>query len=102
MNRRRDATVVAAVLVTAALVVLALHRWDRTVYTSFFGWPSGGIWSNLLASLILFTGGFVAGKRYTLRLHNTRMALQQAHHEQLLALQHEHYHALITEIKSRT
>lgn len=57
-----------------------------TVFDAFFAWPDGGIWSNLLASLICLITGLIAGHAGLKRLH----AKLDLHHAEKLALAKDH------------
>lgn len=46
------------------------------MWASFFGWPSGGVWSNLLASL-MWTGPAFVTHHVLIRRHHTRTTARQ-------------------------
>ena len=47
-----------------------------SVWSSFFGWPSGGVWSNLLASL-MWTGPAFVTHHVLIRRHHARTTARQ-------------------------
>lgn len=53
----------------------------------FFGWPSGGVWSNLLASAITGSAVWLWGRRHVRSLRRDVRELLDAHHG--LATAHE-------------
>lgn len=56
-----------------------LHVWAVT----FFAWPTGSIWSNLLASALLGAGALLLGKRKLDQHHREHMAKLDAIHQHL-------------------
>lgn len=51
----------------------------------FFGWPLGGVWSNLVASLIWATPAGIATWRKLRRQHAERMGQAERHHAEVQA-----------------
>jgi len=47
-----------------------------TAWSAFFHWPDGGVWSNLLASLMWAPAGLGA-HHVAMRRHHTRVAAAQ-------------------------
>lgn len=60
----------------------------------FFGWPAGGVWSNLLASAILAIPGGFALARKLRNQHRQRMAQAERHHTEQLAQATAHHNAM--------
>jgi hypothetical protein len=58
------------------------------IWQAFFAWPSGGIWSNMIADVIWFALGLAA-------------AIPLRHHigRRLVRFFHRHYSALLTELE---
>lgn len=48
---------------------------DVTAVEAFFGWPTGGVWANLLSSLICLALGYVWGRRAARKIHDKIAAL---------------------------
>lgn len=57
----------------------------------FFGWPSGAVWSNIIASVIWGAGGFMIGKSFERRsikrhqelLHHVKKIHRRLNNEKL-------------------
>lgn len=55
---------------------------NASAFSAFFAWPDGGVWSNLLASLLWGAPAFIT-HHVLMRRHQTRTAQKQT--EQLKA-----------------
>lgn len=79
---------VSAVLAFVAVFALA----DPAAFRSFFAWPNGGVWSNLVASSILGVPALYAVLR-KLRIHHQQhldlLHRQHQQHLQFLATHHQ-------------
>jgi hypothetical protein len=60
----------------------------------FFGWPAGGVWSNLVASLIWATPAGIALARKLRRQHAERMSQAERHHVEQMAQATAHHNEL--------
>jgi hypothetical protein len=49
---------------------------------SFFGWPEGGVWSNILASMIWTTPSFIVGFFIG---HRQLVSHMRRHHQEVMA-----------------
>jgi hypothetical protein len=47
-----------------------------SAFTAFFSWPNGGVWSNLLASLLWGAPAFITHHRL-MRRHQTKTIAEQ-------------------------
>jgi hypothetical protein len=85
----RDASLAALVVAALALLTVGgllvpaswqpLHRWLVT----FFSWPAGSIWSNMLAWVLCGGLAFAWTHRVLVRRHREQMAKLEAIHEHL-------------------
>lgn len=68
-----------------------------SVLTLYFGWPSGAVYSNLLASLICAVVVFVRLKARLIEQHAEVLAQNARHHEQHLAQAETHHKAIMVQ-----
>lgn len=84
MNRT-DRLILAIVALIVGGVILGLRLADRTAFGSFFDWPDGGVWSNLLASLLLGAPALLAILRRIEKHHAAARELAVRHHAEVMA-----------------
>lgn len=87
MTRRQ--IVLLGALYGLFLVLLALL--SPAGFTSFFAWPAGGVWSNLIASFLLGVPALTTLFRRLARQHAEHLRALHERHDQLLATLKEHW-----------
>lgn len=98
---RAEWLLLVTLLTLAAVGVVALRAASRAAFNAFFSWPLGGVWSNLVASLVLGAPALYAVLRKLTKNHAEHLRLLQSHHDEHLALLHEQHAALVKEIRAR-
>jgi hypothetical protein len=86
----RDFAIVTIALVLVVLAVIFAAGGHRAI-DAYFAWPSGGVWSNLVAGALVAPGSvFVLVRRAEAR-HAEHLKLVRAQHDAQLAQADEHH-----------
>jgi hypothetical protein len=95
---RLEWSLLALLVLVGAGAALVLRAADRATFELFFGWPAGGVWSNIVASVLWGAPAVYAILRKITKNHAEHLRLLRSHHEEHLAVLHEHHARLIEEI----
>jgi hypothetical protein len=97
---RLERYLLATLVGLLAGLIVGLYLADPVAFRGFFAWPNGGIWSNLLASLLLGIPAVYAILRRLARQHAEHLHLLHTHHVEHLEALRLHHENLVHVVRA--